>query len=69
MVTGTLPGFTREEVKQFIQRLGGKVSDSVSKKTDFLVAGENAGSKLDKARELGIKIIDEPTLRRMAEGS
>lgn len=69
VVTGTLPGFTREEVKQFIQRLGGKVSDSVSKKTDFLVAGENAGSKLDKARELGIKIIDEPTLRRMAEGS
>jgi DNA ligase (NAD+) len=66
VVTGTLPGFTREEVKQYIQKLGGKVSDSVSKKTDFLVAGENAGSKLDKARELGVRIIDEATLRKMA---
>lgn len=65
VVTGTLPNFTREEVKQYIQRFGGKVSDSVSKKTDYLVAGENAGSKLDKARELGVKIIDEPTLRKM----
>ncbi len=66
VVTGTLPGFTREEVKQYIQRYGGKVSDSVSKKTDYLVAGENAGSKLEKARELGVKIIDEFTLREMA---
>jgi DNA ligase (NAD+) len=66
VVTGTLSGFTREEVKQYIQKLGGKVSDSVSKKTDYLVAGEKAGSKLEKARELGIKIIDEPTLRKMA---
>jgi len=66
VVTGTLSGFTREEVKQYIQKLGGKVSDSVSKKTDYLVAGENAGSKLEKARELGVKIIDESTLRKMA---
>ena len=66
VVTGSLAGFTREEVKAFIQEYGGKVSESVSKKTDFLVAGENAGSKLDKARELGVAVIDEAELRRMA---
>lgn len=66
VVTGTLPHFTREEVKEYIQRLGGKVSESVSKKTDYLVAGENAGSKLEKAKELGVKVIDEATLRKLA---
>lgn len=66
VVTGTLPGFSREEVKAFIQANGGKVTDSVSKKTDYLVAGESAGSKLDKARELGVKVIDEARLRGMA---
>jgi len=66
VVTGTLPNFTREEVKQYIQRFGGKVSDSVSKKTDYLVAGENAGSKLETARELGVKVIDEQMLRKLA---
>ncbi len=65
VVTGSLAGFTREGVKAFIQEYGGKVSDSVSKKTDFLVTGENPGSKLDKARELGVAVIDEVELRRM----
>lgn len=65
VVTGTLPGFTRDTVKEFIQSFGGKVTDSVSKNTDFLVAGENAGSKLDKARKLGVPVLDEAALRRM----
>ncbi len=68
VVTGTLSGFSREEVKEYIQKYGGKVSDSVSRKTDFLVAGENAGSKLEKARELGVRIISEEQLRDMAGG-
>ena len=68
VITGTLPGFSREGAKEFIQQYGGKVTDSVTKKTDFLVAGESAGSKLEKARELGVKVIDEPGLRKMAGG-
>ncbi len=67
VVTGTLPGFTREEVKAYIQAAGGKVTDSVSKKTDYLVAGENAGSKLEKARNLGIPILDEAELRGLVK--
>ncbi len=66
VVTGTLSGFTRDEVKAFIQDHGGKVSDSVSKKTDYLVAGEAAGSKLDKARTLGVSVINEDQLRQLA---
>ncbi|MEN4012860.1 MAG: NAD-dependent DNA ligase LigA [Bellilinea sp.] len=66
VVTGTLATFSREEVKAFIQTRGGKVTDSVSKKTDYVVAGENAGSKLDKAREIGIPVIGEAELRRLA---
>lgn len=66
VVTGTLPGFSREEVKEFIQKYGGKVTDSVSKNTSYLVAGEAAGSKLDKARSLGVPVIDEVRLRQMA---
>ncbi len=65
VVTGTLPGFTRDEVKAFIQSFGGKVTDSVSKNTDFLVAGENAGSKLDKARKIGVPVLDEAALKQM----
>jgi len=65
VVTGTLQGFSREEVKEFIQKFGGKVTDSVTRKTDFLVAGEAAGSKLDKARSLNVTIIDENGLRNM----
>jgi DNA ligase (NAD+) len=62
VLTGTLPALTREEAKQRIEAAGGKVAGSVSKKTSFVVAGEEAGSKLDKARELGIEVIDEARL-------
>ncbi len=66
VVTGTLVQFSRTEVKDFIKQNGGKVSDSVSSKTDFLVAGENAGSKLDKAKELGVPVISEEDLIALA---
>ena len=69
VVTGTLSKFTRDEVKQFIEGHGGKVSESVSKKTKFLVVGENPGSKLAKARELGIMVINEDTLLKLASGN
>jgi DNA ligase (NAD+) len=65
VLTGTLPTLTREQARALIEAAGGKVTSSVSKKTDYVVAGEEAGSKLTKARELGIKIIDEAGLRRM----
>ena len=65
VVTGTLPTYTREQAKELIQNHGGKVNDSVSKKTDYLVVGENAGSKLDKARQLGVKIIEEAGLNAL----
>ncbi len=69
VVTGTLSGFTRQEVKEYIQAHGGRVASSVSKKTDYVVVGENPGSKLQKARALGVKIIGEEELRKMAEGA
>jgi DNA ligase (NAD+) len=59
VVTGTLPTLSREEIEETIKAHGGRVSGSVSKNTDYVVAGENAGSKLDKAQKLGVKIIDE----------
>ena len=59
VLTGTLPSLTRSEASAMIENAGGVVSSSVSKKTDFVLAGESAGSKLDKARALGVKIIDE----------
>ncbi len=65
VLTGTLPTLSREEAKSKIESAGGKVAGSVSRKTDFVVAGEEAGSKLDKARELGIKVIDEAALIEM----
>ncbi len=67
VLTGTLPSMTREEARERIESHGGKVAGSVSKKTDFVVAGDEAGSKLDKARELGIAIVDEAGLRKMFE--
>jgi len=65
VVTGTLPTFSREGVKAFIEQHGGKVTDSVSRKTDYLVLGDAPGSKLQKAQALGVKIIGEEELRRM----
>jgi len=65
VLTGTLARHTRDEAKAMIEAAGGKVSGSVSKKTSFVVAGEEAGSKLDKARELGVAVIDEQALERM----
>jgi len=69
VVTGALSGFTREGVKAFIEAHGGKVSESVSKKTSYLVLGENPGSKYDKARELNIPILNEEQLRQLVEKS
>lgn len=68
VVTGTLPTMGRKEAAEFIEKHGGKVSGSVSKKTNYLLAGENAGSKLTKAAELGIAVISEEEMKRMAEG-
>jgi DNA ligase (NAD+) len=63
VITGTLPGFSRDEAGEAVRAAGGKVTSSVSKKTDFVVAGENAGSKYDKAVELGVPILDEDAFR------
>lgn len=67
VITGTLPTISRDEAKEFIEARGGKVTGSVSGKTDYLVVGENAGSKLDKARQLGVTILGEAELRALAE--
>ena len=62
VITGTLPSMSRNEAKGRIERWGGKVTGSVSSKTDYLLAGENAGSKLTKAQRLGITILSEEEL-------
>lgn len=67
VVTGTLPTLKRDEVKALIQKAGGKVTDSVSKKTDYLVVGEDAGSKLEKAQALGIAQLTETQLLEILE--
>jgi DNA ligase (NAD+) len=69
VLTGTLPSLAREDAKEMIEAKGGKVSGSVSKKTDFVVAGAEAGSKLAKAEELGVKIIDEDGLKQLLESA
>ncbi len=68
VVTGSLPTLSRDGVKEFIEQHGGKVTDSVSKNTSYLVLGENPGSKLEKARKLGVEVIDEAGLRNLAGG-
>ncbi|MCX7186535.1 MAG: NAD-dependent DNA ligase LigA [Methylophilales bacterium] len=65
VLTGTLPNLSRDDAKELIEAAGGKVSGSVSKKTDFVVAGSDAGSKLDKAQELSLTILDENGLRAL----
>ncbi len=69
VLTGTLPTLTREAAKEMIESAGGRVSGSVSKKTNYVVAGEEAGSKLDKAQSLGVPILDEPGLRALLDKS
>jgi DNA ligase (NAD+) len=67
VLTGALPRLTRDEAKDLIESLGGKVTGSVSKKTDYVVAGADPGSKHDKALELGIKVLDEDGLLKLTE--
>ena len=68
VLTGTLPNLSREEAKARIEAAGGKVSGSVSKKTSYVIAGEEAGSKLDKAQELKVPVLDEAGLMKLLEG-
>jgi DNA ligase (NAD+) len=69
VLTGTLPDLTREQASERIMAAGGRVTSSVSKKTDYLVAGENAGSKLTKAESLGVAVLDEPGLLGLLDGA
>jgi DNA ligase (NAD+) len=69
VITGTLPGRTRAEAASLVERLGGKVAGSVSAKTDMLVAGEAAGSKLDRARKLGVRIVGAEEFERLLQAT
>ena len=68
VITGTLPNYSREEMAGRIEAAGGRVTSSVSKKTDYLVAGENAGSKLAKAQSLGVEILNEEETEALISG-
>ena len=68
VLTGTLSGMSRDEARAAVEAKGHKLAGSVSKKTDYVVAGEDAGSKLDKANELGTTILDEAGLLKLLEG-
>jgi DNA ligase (NAD+) len=67
VLTGTLPALTREEATEMITRAGGRVTGSVSRKTDYVVAGESPGSKLAQAERLGVQVLDEDGLRSLVE--
>ena len=69
VLTGTLPDLTREHANERIEAAGGKVTGSVSKKTDYLVAGEDPGSKLTKAQDVGTEVLDEDGLLALLDGS
>jgi DNA ligase (NAD+) len=69
VLTGTLPSLTREEATEAIVAAGGKVTGSVSRKTDYLVAGESPGSKLAQAEKLGVSVIGEDALRELLAGA
>ena len=68
VLTGTLEGLTREEASALVREAGGKVTNSVSKKTDYVIAGESPGSKLAKAEKLGVAVLDEAGLRELLSG-
>ena len=68
VVTGTIEGFSREEAEEAVRAAGGKPAGSVSRKTDYVVAGEGAGSKLAKAQELGVPILDGDGFRKLLAG-
>jgi DNA ligase (NAD+) len=68
VITGTLPTLSRDEAKDLVEAAGGKVAGSVSKKTHYLLAGAEAGSKLAKALELGVAVIDENELKELLNG-
>jgi DNA ligase (NAD+) len=68
VLTGKMESYTRDEARALIEARGGRVNSSVSKKTDFVIAGEDAGSKLDKATDLGVTVLDEEAFNRMIKG-
>jgi DNA ligase (NAD+) len=67
VITGTLPTLSRDDAKELIQKHGGKVTDSVSTKTNYLLLGENPGSKFDKAKQLGVPILSEDQLKELLQ--
>ncbi len=69
VITGSLSKWSRKEAEELVEKAGGRAAGSVSKKTDYVLAGENAGSKLVKAEQLGVKVIDEATFARLVEVS
>jgi DNA ligase (NAD+) len=69
VITGTLERLGRKEAQDLVKKLGGKASGSVSKKTDYVVVGDSPGSKADKARELGVTILDEAQFLELAKGN